>query len=153
MQKVIFVELAVARKEQFIADITENLYLNGKKVHIFAAGSEALNKINTLLWVRKPDSFLPHTIFKNDNESAQELIEPIVLIDQPVDFTADALILNDPFDISRIGDYPMIIDFAETYDPVRLKASRERYKAFRDDGRFELSFEKFGSFLKLIKAT
>ncbi len=152
MQKVIFVELAVARKEQFIADITENLHQIGKKIHIFASSLPALKKIDQMLWVRKPDSFLPHVIINKNVQDSTQPLEPILLIDQPVEPAADVLILNDPMNLQQIGAYPMIIDFAETYDAKRLQASRERYKAFRDSGRFELSFEKFGSFLKLIKS-
>lgn len=152
MQKVIFVELAIARKDQFIADITESLHQIGKKIHIFASSGQALKRIDQILWVRKPDSFLPHIILSNNEQDSTQPIEPILLINQPVETVGDVLILNDPIEISQIGNYPMIIDFAETYDPQRLQASRERYKAFRDSGRFELSFEKFGSFLKLIKS-
>jgi len=152
MQKVIFIELSVDRKDQFITDITESLHQTGKKIHIYASSQSALKKIDQLLWVRKPDSFLPHIIISKIDSDSTKPIEPILLIDQPVDVVGDVLILNDPMELSQIGAYPMIIDFAETYDAQRLQASRQRYKIFRDSGRFELSFEKFGSFLKLIKS-
>jgi DNA polymerase IIIc chi subunit len=41
----------------------------------------------------------------------------------------------------------MIVDFAEVYDEARRNDSRKRFKAFRDDGRFDVLFTKIGAFL------
>ena len=152
MQKIIFIELPVARKEQYVTDITESLFALNKSIHIFAQKNN-LVALDRLLWVRKPDSFLPHAIFQESDQENPDLLEPILLIDRPVRLTADVLILHDPLPVDQIGSYELIIDFAELYDQNRLKDSRQRYKVFRDSGRFDLSFEKLGSFLKLIKAS
>lgn len=151
--EVIFIELSAPRKAEFITDITEQLFLRGKQIHIYSDSLNNLNKINQLLWIRKPDNFLPHGIFTAQQAVNQKPIEPIILLNQPINLEADVLILDTLMEIDHIEKYQTIIDFAETYDKKLLQASRERYKLFRDSNRFVLSFEKFGSFLKKIKNT
>ncbi len=153
MQKVVFIELPVNRKEHYIADIVELLFSINKTVHIYSNQSEKLRLLDRLLWIKKPDNFLPHCLVDPSINDLNDLIEPIWLINRPLNQPADALVLADPLSVNQIGNYELIIDFAELFDQNRLQKSRQRYKAFRDSGRFELSFEKLGSFLKLIKAS
>jgi len=141
--KVYFIELAVAQKEKYVCDIVEKLYLLHKKVHVFTALPKTAAHLDQLLWSWKQDSFIPHGILR---ESEEETVT--ILNGQAPDEAADALILFDPQEEAHISSYHLIVDFAELYDKQRLAASRQRYKAVRDSGKYEVYFLKLGAFLQ-----
>ena len=141
--RVFFIELAVSNKPKYTCDITDNLFGHGKRVNIFIANEKDANFIDQLLWTFRQDSFIPHA----RSESAED--EPVVIYSKPdIDRSADALILFDPINRDKINGHEIIIDFAEVYDKERLQASRQRYKEFRDDEKFEVEFLKLGAFLR-----
>ena len=143
--KIIFIELAVARKTRYICDIAEKAYNSGLTVHIYCHNSSEAARIDQELWTWKQDAFVPHNQVANLDSND---CEP-VLIGTDVDFPekAEVLILFDPADKSCFKNYKYVVDFAETYAPDKLKDSRIRYKEIRDLPEFDLSFTKLGSFL------
>ncbi len=148
MQQVLFVELSIDKKNHYICDIIEKLYLQGKRIHVFVKERSKALQLNRDLWVWKPDSFIPHITFFENNENGQHFEEPVVITTRSVPEASDVLILHDPVNLEEARRYPLVIDFAEVYNDQKLNASRQRFKAFRDSGWFEVAFSKLGAFLK-----
>ncbi len=140
---IYFIELAVAQKPKYICEISEKLYNLGKQIHIFTSEKKDGRFLDQLLWTWKQDSFIPHSLSDENEETDAVQICTVAL---PAT-AAEALILFDPLSPEPFEAYSMIIDFAETYDKQKLNASRVRYKQVRDSGRFEVRFLKLGAFL------
>ena len=143
--KVVFIELAVDRKAKYLCDIVEKAYSSDLRVHIVCGKDAEAEHIDRELWTWKQDTFIPHNLIKKLDS---DIIEP-VLINSDISFPNEAefLILYDPVNEAYLKKYKFVIDFAETYDPEKLKHSRHRYKEMRDQPDFDLEFTKLGSFL------
>ena len=147
--RVIFIELAIQQKERFTCDITEKFFLNGEKVIIYTANSQAASSLDRLLWTWKQDAFIPHLKTEEEDTNVMEN----VLITSSTDSLKNyrekqVLILYDPLHYDYWDTYPTVIDFAEIYDPERHVQSRSRYKKIRDTNNFDMDFMKLGQFLK-----
>ncbi len=146
MNKAIFIELPIPKKNRYVCDITEKFYEEGKKVHIYTSKKENALQLSRDLWTWKQNSFVPHTVHFGQ-EALEADHEPVVITTVKMEEIADAIILFDPLKPEELSDYEMIVDFAEVYDEARRNDSRKRFKAFRDDGRFDVLFTKIGAFL------
>ena len=145
MPKIIFIELAVENKLKYVCDITEKLYNSGRRIHIYAERPADAKRVDDFLWTWKQDTFIPHSLYSSQKENNSD---PVIITsseDGPVH--ADVLIEVDPFKAENFKEYNLIIDFAETYNPQKLQASRSRYKTARDSKQFDLEFTRLGTFL------
>lgn len=143
--KVVFIELAIARKAKYLCDIVEKAYAGGLRVHIICESAAEAEHINQELWTWKQDTFIPHNLTQN---LESDLIEPVLInTDSYFPNEAELLILYDPADNTLFSKYKLVVDFAETYDPEKLKRSRNRYKEILNHPDFDLEFTKLGSFL------
>jgi len=143
--RVVFIELAVARKVKYLCDIVEKAYAGGLRVHIFCENASAAERVNLELWTWKPETFIPHSLAQNVEPGFAETV--IIGADQSMLTGADILILHDPADKACFSKYKLVVDFAETYNPDKLKQSRSRYKEILNQPDYELEFTKLGSFL------
>jgi DNA polymerase-3 subunit chi len=147
MNKTVFIELPIPKKNRYVCDIAEKFYEEGKKVHIYASKKEDALQLSRDLWVWKQNSFVPHTVHFGQN-GLDEDYEPVIITTVKLGGMADAIILFDPLKPEELSGYETVVDFAEVYDETRRNESRKRFKAFRDDGHFEVHFAKIGAFLK-----
>lgn len=148
-QKVYFIDLPVNNKPRYVCDITEKIYSSKLSCTIYCAAEQSAQLLDKLLWTWKQESFVPHTICPSTPIS-DTLPEPILITSKlPIEHQTDALILFDPpEDRTLFSSYRIIIDFAETYDEVKIKQSRKRYKDLLDSGEYELNYLKLSEFLK-----
>jgi DNA polymerase-3 subunit chi len=149
IKKVYFIDLPVNNKPRYICDIAEKIYTMGIKSTIYCRTEQSAQLLDKLLWTWKQESFVPHTL--NIPENQQDAIsEPVIISNSmPVKHQTDALILFDPLnEVSHFSSYKIIIDLAETYNPVKAEESRNRYRFFMKKEDFSLQFVKLGIFLK-----
>jgi len=145
MIQVTFLELKVANKDKVACDILEKLFINGRRIIVYASESKHTHLLDNLLWTWKQDSFIPHAVM---DDSAEDPIEPVLLTsNMPSGNETDVLVLYDPLHADLLAEYKTVIDFAEVYHQEKLLESRKRYKTLRDDKRFELHFAPLGAFL------
>ena len=148
-QKVYFIDLPVNNKPRYVCDITEKIYSSKLSCTIYCAAEQSARLLDKLLWTWKQESFVPHTICPSPS-ALDTLPEPILITSKlPLDHKTDALILFDPpEDRAIFSPFKIIIDFAETYDAIKVEQSRKRYKDILDSGKYELHFLKLSEFLK-----
>jgi len=144
--KVYFIDLAIANKHRHICDIVEKLYGNGQRTVIYVNDNAEAHKLDRYLWTWKQDSFIPHAIVNSNNGSHDDPVRISMQKDNL--HPADVLILFDPLTSEYLNNFPIVIDFAETFDSQKIKLSRERYKTIRDNPQFEIEFSKLGAFLQ-----
>ncbi len=145
MTQVIFIELAVAKKTQYVCDIIEKFYGDTLSVHVFVKDNPDAHRLDQQLWSWKPDTFIPHVRVQTPQADAEEQIQ---IVSEPSSASnAQALILFDPLPPEVFNNYRFVIDFAETYDARRLQDSRRRFKTLLDEGKRKPEFMKLGAFL------
>lgn len=140
---VLFIELKIAAKSKYVCEITEKLFLNNISTSIYAVGNVA-NKIDSLLWTWKQESFIPHKIC-----DANEAVNGQILICDSISNLplTQALILHDPLSLEVFKNYQLIVDFAEVYHAEKKTDSRKRFKQLRDSAEFDVHFTHLGALL------
>ncbi len=147
--QVVFIELSVPRKNRYVCDITEKLFVQGKKIQIFAGRKDIVLQLSRDLWVWKPDSFIPHGVYFGGPDEPLFEEEPVVVTTKLMPQRSDVLILYDALPVDdELKGFDLIVDFAEIYEKQKHLESRKRYKAFRDAPGFEVQFSKIGAFLR-----
>ena len=142
---MVFIELPVTNKARYICQITEKYFMAGKRILIYVKNESEARTLDRALWTWKEDSFIPHVFAGNPDLFPDD---PVLLTDQPVyDPSFFVIILYDPLPPDQFEKYDNVIDFAETYDAVKLQESRSRYKKIKEASDLNLSFIKLGSFL------
>lgn len=147
--KVIFIELNISNKLRHICDIVEKLYDQQATTTIFIADKKNAHNLDRQLWVWKQELFIPHAIIDSFNAEMDEAVIITTRPDFPV--ITKALVLFDPLPSNFSNHFSIIIDFAEVYEPERLRLSRNRYKTMRDCGIYEMHFSKLGAFLSTFR--
>lgn len=143
--QVTFIDLSVANKLRYVCDIVEKIFLDGLTVTILVKDPSEARNIDQRLWTWKQDSFIPHSIQSQQTDERSDAV--IITSQDDVMITSDAIILYDPVDSSRLELFGWIIDFAETYNSEQLQQSRLRFRKLRDSGKFDLDYQKLGTFL------
>ena len=117
MSKLHFLRaLTPQQKITLLTETTHKLFLEGKRIQIQAPSDAALTYIDELLWVYKPEAFLPHAI------ASSQSLEPIVLTKEATNLNkADILIHLLP------GTPPS--GFAEVYDLLDETTSEKQATA------------------------
>jgi DNA polymerase III subunit chi len=88
--------------------------------------------LDRFLWTWKKGAFVPHVY---DNGSVECHDEPVVIVAEEENPNgADILIMGEPCGIDFMRQFRCVIDFAETYDEMRLAESRERFRSYRELG-------------------
>jgi DNA polymerase-3 subunit chi len=148
-RKVYFIDLPVNNKPRYVCDITEKFYNLDLTVTIYCKSEQSTQLLNKLLWTWKQESFVPHTICPATNEAQETLPEPVLITTSiPLKHQTDALILFDPLDDTSVfSSFTVIIDFAETYNTLKVEESRNRFRELRDNEKYDLEFIKLGLFI------
>ncbi len=131
MTDIAFYHLRHWPLERALPKLLEKTLAAGKRAVVKVGSDQRLNALNSALWTYDQDSWLPHGTLR---EGFME--------DQPVWLTTgdDApegtqfLFLADGAVSDRMGDFERCFDVFDGNDEAALKAARERWKAYRDDG-------------------
>lgn len=132
MSRVKFVKVDQRNKAQHLCQLTEQYYQQGKKVLLVVQDDNQAVALDRFLWTWNKGSFLPHSF---DNGSVDCLREPIVVATRESNpNNAPVLIMGTPCSLAFVERFELAIDFAETYDPLLLEQSRERFREYRNHG-------------------
>lgn len=132
MPQVRFVKLDQRDKAFKLCQLTEHYYQQGKRILLLAQDDNQAVSLDRFLWTWSKGSFLPHAF---DNGSVECLHEPIVVVSREVNpNNATILLMAGPCSVPFLSQFELVIDFAETYDPVLVEQSRERFRLYRDQG-------------------
>ena len=75
MTEITFVEVSASRMEMRACEIAEHTYTQGERLQIIALDEEQAARLDDLLWTHKPDTFVPHGLWKSmDNDSEQPVV-------------------------------------------------------------------------------
>jgi DNA polymerase-3 subunit chi len=151
-KKVYFIDLPVNNKPRYVCDIAEKIYGQQLTSTIYCKLEQSTQLLDKLLWTWKQESFVPHTLCPAKTIS-DNLPEPILITSTlPLNHKTDTLILFDPInDDSVFSSYNITIDFAETYNSIKIAESRKRFKSIRDAEEYDLEYLKLSEFLKKMQ--
>lgn len=126
-----------ARQEQAdnllqLCRLIEAEYLQQRRVLVVMAEEEKALALDRYLWTWDKAAFLPHVF---DNGALPTSGEPIVIsLHENNANGATVLIMEQPCSEAFMQGFAQIIDFARTYDPQLLEASRQRFRDYRSRG-------------------
>ncbi|MCW8860673.1 MAG: DNA polymerase III subunit chi [Deltaproteobacteria bacterium] len=132
MAQVKFVKLERQEKLQQLCRLADHFFQQGQRVLLKLQDENQAVSLDRFLWTCDKGSFLPHAF---DNGSVECFQEPIVITTQETNPNGSSvLILGAPCSVGFLSQFEIIIDFAETYDPVLTEKSRDRFRFYRDQG-------------------
>ena len=139
MTEVIFVEVTASRMEMQACEIAERIYAEGDRLLIVAIDEEQAARLDDLLWTYKPDTFVPHGLWKSmDNEPAQ----PVIITTQKERVPGIASLLTmDYCPVEMVQQFSQVIHVVVVDNQERLEASRRYWTLLKDAG-FSLSHQK-----------
>lgn len=124
-------EAASGQKSLFFAcQLIEKLYAEQKQVFVHTNSREEAERFNTLLWTYRDDSFVPHQVYQEENDTPAPIQigiggGPI----KPVDVLVN---LNQQIP-AFYQQFSHVIEIVFS-DPHVQQLARERYKQYRDQG-------------------
>ncbi len=144
MTPVLFLELKMAAKERLTCDLIEKLYQEGQTIALYTREAPTANKMNLLLWSWKQETFLPHALYETGGDNS----DPIIIYTEASTIPPErTLVLFDPLPPEELRGRHLVIDFAEVYHEQKKQESRQRFRALKNAGDFELSFLSTGAFM------
>lgn len=127
-----FVRLERQNKAQHVGRLSEMYFNRGQRILIVVANEEMATALDRYLWTFSKESFLPHVVHRDGNESCADVI--LISTVEHNHNKADVLICVSPCSPSFLKEFQFIYDFAETYDAPLAAAARERFRLYRQYG-------------------
>ena len=128
MTDVRFYHLQKQTLDQALPLIAEKAYQAGHRVVIRMSDAQEVERMNTVLWTYKADSFLPHGSKKNGHAEKQPIW--VTHIDENPN-EASVLILTQDVECDEIGDYKMCCDMLDGRSDSSVQAARKRWKKYQ----------------------
>jgi len=141
-QKIEFLHQDQEDKTLAICRAVERHYSRGETVVVLTADAEQSAYLTERLWSFSREAFIPHELASEVDsfEDCRVLLSDSEDVLPP----ADSLVLGKPCSMDRFSGYRVIVDFAEGYDEELLKASRERFKMYKNAG-YQISYVRPGA--------
>ncbi len=134
-----FIDTKNADRNKLIFLLVEKIYKSGEKAVIFTNNDDRANDLDRFLWIHKQEAFIPHKIFKYEEEDAPEKIAIVIKEINPI--RAAKIILDYPCSLEFASTFDEIIDFADHTSEKSLQESRKRFKKFKESG-FIMDYKK-----------
>lgn len=114
----------------YVCSLVEKAHLAEQQVYIHTASEEETERLDTLLWTFKEDSFIPHSPYRADDE-----LPPLIQIGHAAHPTQQRnVLINLSHQIPEFyQQFQHIIEIVFS-DPAMQQLARERYKQYRDQG-------------------
>ena len=139
MTEVIFIEVTASRMEMRACEIAERTYVKGDRLQIIAADQQQADRLDSLLWTFRPDSFVPHGLLESEKD---EIVPPVIICASEERFPGfDFLLMLDYCPVDIVGQFSKAIHLVILDNPERLQASRHYWTQLRDAG-FSLAHQK-----------
>lgn len=118
--------------EIFICRLTEKAWLQNNAVYIHALDEQHANKLDELMWVFNPASFIPHQLPPFSANENTVLIGHSSTTETPVNHH-DVLINLNHESPSFFSQFERVAEIITADETSRIKG-RERYQFYRDRG-------------------
>jgi len=137
MPEIRFINLPDPIRDRVVCQRANALFWEGHRVLIHTKDLQHTKKLDQQLWILDKTSFIPHSTFPCD-----ESYQSILVDHQERPFTnVDVLLLANESSFEYMRQFPLIIDFAETYNLERRDQSRLRFRRWQEHG-FSPQFEQ-----------
>ncbi len=134
-KKACFYILKSPPKDKVLCQLVNQYYEQDKKVFILVDSDQYAESIDRLLWTFKQASFIPHEVV---GRLTADVDAPILIstVESNIDDAEILVIAKDVTEESRefLESFNVIVDFAEKYDDLLVKKSRERFKLIKKLG-------------------
>ena len=132
MTRIEFVKLNRPERARVLCDLAEEFYLAGQRVVVMVQDDNQGVTLDRFMWTWKKGAFVPH-VYQNGSVDCHD--EPVVIVAAEENPNGgQVLLMGVPCRMEFIRHFRHVIDFAETFDEVRLEMSRERFKGYREHG-------------------
>jgi len=131
MTEIRFYHLQTYNLDQALPQILGKALSAGHKINVRLPDTKEVERINTLLWTFRPDSFLPHGSQKDGYAEDQ----PIWLTDKDENTNkANVLVLTNGLENDNLDTYTLVCDMFDGRNDEMVKAARERWKSYKEAG-------------------
>lgn len=118
-------------RQQFACRLAEKAYKLENRVHINVANAETVQKLDTLLWTFRDDSFVPHHVLET---SPDHVNAPVTISCDSLPSEECDLLINLAETIpDRAETFPRIAEIVSSDDACR-SLSRQRFVDYRGQG-------------------
>jgi len=132
MTRVEFIKIRRPEKALHLCRLAEEFFEAGHKIVVTVGDENQGITLDRFMWVWKKSAFVPHAY---DNGAVDCLDEPVLILhDERNPNGADVLIMGRPCSPHFVGQFSLVIDFAEIYDDELATQARQRYIRFREAG-------------------
>ena len=114
----------------FACHLVEKAYQNQQKIYIHTPSKDEAERLDLLLWTFRDDSFLPHNLYRPDDD-----YPPAIQIGFAGNFPSHQnTLLNLSQDVPDFyGQFNRVIEIVFS-EPHVQQLARERYRRYRDEG-------------------
>ena len=149
--RVDFYHLQKSSLERTVPALAEKVYASGKRLLIKTDLAEKADYLNTLLWTYRPDSWLPHGVEPDGNETDQPIL--ITTRDKNPN-KAEMIMLTDGGTAEEIQAFERCLNVFNGLDDAAVQNARLLWKAVvqagheayywqqDDNGRWEMKASK-----------
>lgn len=117
--------------------VAEKAWHQGNRVRVEADDTDALRRLDALMWTFKQESFLPHELEGEHDDWGQLDPAPVVLGATGACSEAPDVLINLGAAVPRMAEDCTRIAEIISADPESKRVGRDRYRYYRDCG-FEL---------------
>ena len=136
MTEIRFYHLQKTGLDRALPEILEKAVSTGKNIIVKVPDEGECTRLNDHLWTYRPDSFLPHGN-KADGNADQQPVWLSTGDDNPNG--AKIIILTGGASSENPADFDLCCEMLNGNDPAAVKAARERWKAYKEQG-FDLTY-------------
>lgn len=131
MTEVLFYHLEHQPLERVLPNLVERTLERGWRAVVQAGSQERVEALDTLLWVYRDDSFVPHGTRRDGNPELQ----PVYLTaGEENPNGASVRFLVDGAEAADISAYARVVYLFDGHDATALEAARARWKAVKAAG-------------------
>lgn len=127
------------KSSQYAATLIEKLYNDKERICVLTDNDEEADRFDTLLWTYKDDSFIPHDIY-SDKENSSSPIQICTPNNQLREVAEKTLVNLSTITPKNLTGYKKVIEIVFA-DPTVQQLARDRFKQYRDQG-YELNTYK-----------
>lgn len=115
---------------QFACQLIEKIYVQQRRVYVYASNDEEVSSLNQMLWTFRSGSFIPHGILAE----ADAALTPVLLgSGQHCDAAHDILLNLSPTVPEFFNLYQRVTEIVD-HNPERQQESRQRFRRYRELG-------------------
>lgn len=121
-------EATCQRSWHYACQLIEKAYTDNRKVFIYLNSSEEAERMDTLLWTFREDSFIPHNVYNANDDSPP----PVQIGHGAKPQHHQDILLNLSRELPAFfAQFTQVIEIVFS-DPHVQQLARERYKQYRD---------------------